>query len=205
MTDLKAHGSDIFIIGKGKTGYKVHDLYMLNPAPIWCLNNMVPTAISTIEHFHWDIHKPRHHPDAEILQKYLMSYNKHQVGQVKIFTHEMFPWEEILSVFPVKFYFTTIAYMISLAIFLGYKRLRMPGIDYFSGEHDPEMVMACIEFWIGVAKGRGCTVELSNFCKLFQTPTAFKYKNYQLGFRMGRERGWFPTEDYLYDEKYIYL
>jgi len=61
------------------------------------------------------------------------------------------------------YYFTnTIPYMIALAILEGYDRIRMYGVETFTGIQDGEYKFEreCIQDWIMFAKGRGLSVEM---------------------------------------------
>lgn len=203
--NLTRKGEVLYLIAKGKTGHRVQAAYRKKKGPIWCLNNMVPSEVSDIEHLHWDIHKPLHHPESELLADYMKLHIPEKVRKVQVFTRDMYPLQEIYDAFHIKFFYTSIAYMLALAIHLGYKHIYMYGVDYFSGEHDTYMVPACIEFWIGVAKGRGIECYLSEYSQLFKSPDKWKIDNYNRGVRLGKEPDWIPSAKYLHNENYIYL
>ena len=48
-------------------------------------------------------------------------------------------------------------YMLALAILLGFKEIRLTGVDFQSGG-EPLSARPCLEYWLGVAMGRGITV-----------------------------------------------
>ena len=73
---------------------------------------------------------------------------------------EEFPLEEAMKEFDTDYFMTGIAYMISYAIMKGYKQMDLWGINMRGAEEKYKNARACVEFWIGIAKGRGIKVNI---------------------------------------------
>lgn len=70
----------------------------------------------------------------------------------------LYPIHEVIDHFGTAYFSCTISYMLAYAIYQGYTSIRMYGVDM--GTH-PELIRekGGVEFWIGLAKGRGIQVE----------------------------------------------
>ena len=92
-----------------------------------------------------------------------------------------YPIEKIIEEFGVPYFSCSFAYMIALAILLGYKEIDLYGCTiYAEGEY--EYQKSCIEFWIGMAMGRGIKVKPHNPTHICQTPD-FKLYGYCMTYR----------------------
>lgn len=78
--------------------------------------------------------------------------------QVK--TSVEFPLEEAMREFDTDYFMTGIAYMIAYAIMKEYKQIDLYGINMRGADEKYKNARACVEFWIGVAKGRGIKVNV---------------------------------------------
>jgi len=78
----------------------------------------------------------------------------------KEYATERYPKEEIIKDLAVDFTKNTISYMIAYALYLGYKKIRLYGVD-----QAPEWDYICnrpfVMFWLGVAHGKGVKIELA--------------------------------------------
>jgi len=99
---------------------------------------------------------------------------------------KVFPLEEICEKFNNHYFSNTINYMIAYALYKGYKKLRLYGIDHIRHE-TYTMERSGVEFWLGIAVGMGVEVEIAEGSALLQT---FNGKLY--GYQ-------FFYEDYLKD------
>lgn len=89
------------------------------------------------------------------------------------FADKEYPYDEIVSRF--RDYFTnTITYMIALAVYEGYEKLRLYGVDQ-RVETEYANEKGGVEFWLGVAIGQGIKVEISQGSSLFKTKTGRRY------------------------------
>ena len=52
-------------------------------------------------------------------------------------------------------------YMLALAVLEGFKQIRVCGLDYNAGG-EPLSARPCVEYWLGVAEGRGIKVEVES-------------------------------------------
>lgn len=92
------------------------------------------------------------------------------------YASEPYPLKEITEEFGQTYFRTSVSYMIAYAIYKGYEKLRLYGID-----QAPEWVHIVnkpyVMFWLGVATGRGVKWELSKYSILLETmgPEIEKY------------------------------
>lgn len=89
------------------------------------------------------------------------------------YADEEYPYDEIVSRFGIDYFSNTIAYMIALAVYEGYERIRLYGVDMALEEYKREM--PSVEFWLGVAVGQGIKVEIGQGSSLFKTKTGRRY------------------------------
>lgn len=89
------------------------------------------------------------------------------------YADEEYPYDEIVSRFGIDYFSNTIAYMIALAVYEGYEKIRLYGVDMAPEEYKNEM--PSVEFWLGVAIGQGIKVEISQGSSLFKTRTGKRY------------------------------
>lgn len=76
------------------------------------------------------------------------------------FVTEEYPLREMLNKYDTNYFKNDISYMIAYAIHLGYKHLRLWGVDQ-SGEEMYTMARPYVMFWLGVATGAGVKWELA--------------------------------------------
>ena len=73
---------------------------------------------------------------------------------------EEYPLEEIIKEFNIEYFTDSIAYMTAFAIYKGYKKIIFRGCDYSWGDEIHSGKRDCVEFWIGVARGRGIEIDV---------------------------------------------
>lgn len=79
---------------------------------------------------------------------------------------EIFPYEEIAKEYG-DYFGSTVSYMLAYAIYSGYERICLYGIDSYSEWHylnDKHY----ISYWLGVASGKGIKVEISSKSGLYR-------------------------------------
>ena len=81
---------------------------------------------------------------------------------------EKYPSEEILREFGKTYFLPSVSYMIAYAIYKGYKKLRLYGVDQ-APEWNHLINKPYVMFWLGVATGRGVEWELSKYSILLET------------------------------------
>jgi hypothetical protein len=73
-------------------------------------------------------------------------------------------------------YFTsTVAYMLALAISEGFSKIHLYGIDLVVGT-EYEVQKACVEFWLGMAHGKGIDLEIPNQSALLSQTHRYGYQ-----------------------------
>jgi len=85
-----------------------------------------------------------------------------------------FPIERMIT--SASDYFTsTVAYMLALAISEGFSKIHMYGIDLVVGT-EYEVQKACVEFWLGVAHGKGIDLEVPQASALLSQTHRYGYQ-----------------------------
>lgn len=83
-------------------------------------------------------------------------------------TSVRYPKERVLSEFP-RYFSSTVAWMIALALTEGVHTIGLWGVHFASGSEYAEQ-RAGAEFWIGVAMGRGVQIKIPEGCPLLGEP-----------------------------------
>lgn len=76
----------------------------------------------------------------------------------------IYPFERVFSEFGRKYLTSSCAYMMALAIAEGYERIEVYGVDLAVDDNEYFYQRPCMEYWIGVADGRGIEVVLPDAC-----------------------------------------
>lgn len=72
-----------------------------------------------------------------------------------------FPLEDVINDLGFAYFNSTAAYAVAYAIHLGVQRMTLFGMDYtYPNAHDAEKGRACVEFWLGIAAGRGIKLSI---------------------------------------------
>ena len=70
-----------------------------------------------------------------------------------------FPLEAVIREMKFAYFNSTAAYAIAYAIWVGVKRMSLFGMDFtYANAHHAEQGRACVEFWLGIAAGRGIQI-----------------------------------------------
>lgn len=98
----------------------------------------------------------------------------HQVKGIKSIRY---PYKKIVEKFGTEFFSCTICYMIAYALYKGYNYIRMYGVDMITTK-EYELEKGGVEYWVGVARGMGCRVDISKgsavCCTRMGVPYGFK-------------------------------
>lgn len=87
--------------------------------------------------------------------------------------YEEYPLKEIISKFNIEYFTDSVAYCVAFAIHKGYTKIKMRGCDYFWGDEIHSGKRDCVEFWLGVAKGRGIEIDVGKGSTLLQRKLAY--------------------------------
>lgn len=86
------------------------------------------------------------------------------------------PFAELVEYFEGRKYFTsTIAFMIAMAIRKGYQEIHLYGVHMSASEEYGSQRQAC-EYWLGVAEGRGCKIFVPQESEILHTPYIYGYE-----------------------------
>jgi len=124
----------------------------------------------------------------------------HQIKGIKT---RRYPYKKIVEKFGTEFFSCTICYMIAYALYKGYNHIRMYGVDMITSK-EYEREKGGVEYWVGIAKGMGCKVEISRGSAVCQTKTGVPYgfklpinkelmKSYRT-MRKGKNKDWLVTK-----------
>lgn len=70
-----------------------------------------------------------------------------------------FPLEDVINNLGYAYMNNTAAYAVAYAIHIGVKKMSIYGCDYtYPNAHDAEKGRGCLEFWLGIAAGRGIRI-----------------------------------------------
>lgn len=92
-----------------------------------------------------------------------------------------YPIEKVLTVSGAKDYFTsTFAYQVALAIYEGFEEIGLWGVPFFAGSPREQTVeRMCVEWWLGLATGKGIKVTTVSADKLIYHPHRYGYDYYE--------------------------
>lgn len=92
----------------------------------------------------------------------------------------MYPLGEIINRFKTRYFTCTFAYQIALALSESVTDIGLYGIELAYGTARERTVeKACVEFWIGVAKGIGVAVHLPQYSYLCRQENLYGYHYYE--------------------------
>jgi len=101
------------------------------------------------------------------------------IVSLRDYATEDFPYNEIVKEFKTVYFKNTVSYMLAYALYLGYEKIRLYGID-----QGPEWMYLTnkpyVTFWLGVASGRGVEWEVTKTSILFRAMGEHIRKKYLL-------------------------
>lgn len=78
----------------------------------------------------------------------------------------LYPSDEIIERFGRRYFTSTFAYQVALALYEGFKEIQIFGMELLSWTEMIEDQRGCLEYWLGRAEGMGVTVTIPPSCKL---------------------------------------
>lgn len=126
-----------------------------------------------------------------LVKPYLKIAKEHNIPVVstRSYADEQYPWKEITEEFQTKYFRNSISYMIAMAVYKGYEKLRIYGVDQ-GPDYEYLAAKPYVMFWLGVAIGRGIEWEVAGSGLLFY-PLISSIKK-QLEADMERAAQWLP-------------
>lgn len=92
---------------------------------------------------------------------------------------KIFPRDELIALFPRKYFTSTVAWMIALAISSGAKEIGLWGVDMELVEEYGYQRCGC-EYLLGWAEGNGITITLPDDCPLLKANNEYAYGSQEL-------------------------
>ena len=150
---------------------------------VWSLNRILPLDVQgRFRSDRWfELHPWSAQDDADIAWL--------RENPVPCYTLDSWPWiphsvrfpvERIHAAFPRRYYTCTFAFQIALALIEGVQEIGLWGVDLPLGSPRERTVeRACVEYWLGVAEGRGVTITLPEDCTMLWRPWLYGYDYYQ--------------------------
>ena len=136
----------------------------------WTVNTISRHDVTMLWDMHelgsWEPHQSREHANAIVLD-------------IPIMVLEDYPLQQMIEYFQTSFFSNSLCYMLAYAIFKGYSEINMWGcnmkvsdegaVDYYVPEHPG------VEFWCGMAKGRGIKLTIHGDSALMKVPKGTLY------------------------------
>lgn len=91
-----------------------------------------------------------------------------------------YPIEDAIALTGLDYFTSTISFMIALALRDGAKTIGLWGVDLIVGQ-EWDYQKACVEFWLGVAQGKGLDILLPNQTALLKTSYRYGYESEPTG------------------------
>jgi len=99
----------------------------------------------------------------------------HRFNELKNLVH--YPYDRIVEKFDgmgKEFFTNTICYMLAYALYKGYEKIRMYGVD-MATSMEYILERGGIEYWVGRAEGMGVKVEVTKGSMICKTPMGIPY------------------------------
>ncbi len=156
--------------------------YQSDDFEIWGVNELYKVAprvdlLFELHNYRWLTSKARNPQHLEWLKKskipvYMLKHYKDIPNSME------FPIEMINLEF--ENYFTnSISYMLALAIVMGYKEIHVYGVDMATSE-EYQGQRPSVEYFVGLAQGRGIKVHIPNESDLLKTFYQYGYDDFQI-------------------------
>jgi hypothetical protein len=147
---------------------------------VWSLNMAHRTMLGVKFHAYFELHR------RQYLQSYEPDNWKERVAWVKILkrkdcpfytfepwpeakTNRLYPKREVEALTPHgTYHLGSFDWMVAFAILQGFEAIKLYGVDFSRGG-EPIGARACLEYWLGIAEGRGIAVEVFGNGDVFKT------------------------------------
>lgn len=85
----------------------------------------------------------------------------------RVMRSEAYPIHDVLRYFhDVRYFNSTLAYMIALAVYEGFDEIVVCGAHWPEDSEEYMSALNCLNFWLGVAMGKGCKIGIHGPCVL---------------------------------------
>src|SRR3990167_3806416 len=170
MRDYTKKHDKVIFVGKGYEWTKAPE--MAENCEIWGINDVIMKRVNFDLLF--NIHIPDDYCEMDMACTNLASSLGIQIimpdEYAKLPTSIRFPLKEVIKEFDTDYLMTGIAFMFAYAIYKGYKEIDCYGINMRGADEKYKNARACVEYWIGMAKGRGIKVNMfGRYCDCLKT------------------------------------
>jgi hypothetical protein len=116
-------------------------------------------------------------PELDLMQRCpIPLYTLRHLGQ-EFPTSVRFPFEAVEALWPRGYFTCTFAYQIALAIVEKFTTIGLFGVEFIKGTSRERTVeRACVDFWVGLAHGRGVQIVTSEHSALAWSPHLYGYE-----------------------------
>lgn len=162
----------VYLLGKGDGWDKVYDIQNRNDVEVWGVNDACLRTPGLDKTFHMhDLYEFSHtEPNISSTKLFVDYCNEHPEMEVftvksweKIPHLKEYPVDEIIEYFnlPIPYFTSGPEYMIAYAIYKGFKNINYLGLNMTVKQEYIDQKPG-MEFWTGVALGKGCNVNLQH-------------------------------------------
>ncbi len=156
--------SNIYILGRGVSLIRCPAQKPEN-AEFWGCNNVYRAREVDRLFIMHDLYATQFKRDKDLIETInKKDFSVYTLGKYDILKNNVqYPMEEILKEFEQAYFLNNICYMVALAILQSPKNMTFYGVDLSFGNKSEYMqeAKACVEFWLGVAVGRGIMIHLA--------------------------------------------
>lgn len=146
---------------------------------VWGINN-TGSFITCDKVFHMDDiriqeSRAKDEPGGAIdnMVKWLRDYNGRVFTSIpddRYACLEAYPLADVLNKFGIHYFNSTVPYALAYALMIGVKEINIFGCDYtYPGIEKAEKGRACLEYWVGFARGMGVKVGVPETTSLLDT------------------------------------
>jgi hypothetical protein len=132
--------------------------------------------------------------DEKTWQEYkqsIVDFNEKNQKSI-VLMQRIYPGLEFAKVFPLeklqdsinnkllkRYFSSTIAYMIALAIYVGYKKINLCGINLATEEEEYSLQLACACAWVGYGVGKGVEINITQPSAILKLPYMYGYEGHK--------------------------
>jgi|TARA_Y100000310_G_C20703453_1_gene832251 hypothetical protein len=165
---------EIIILGMGATMIKCpYDV------EVWAVNQTYKVARKVDKLFitdpRYNFKNQNNHNWDELNSLNIPIVSLHKFPELKRFVR--FPYDRIVERFGIQdseYFSNTICYMVAYALYKGYKKIRLYGVDLATST-EYILEKGGVEFWLGIAIGMGVKVENTKGSMVLKTPNGVPY------------------------------
>jgi len=157
VKDLVKGLENIFILGRGQSlGYA--PTAKIENSEVWGCNNVYKARELDRLFIMHDVYMVQFLREKELIKEINeKDFPVYTLGKYEVLKNNVqYPMQDILKGFEISYLINNISYMIALAILQKPKNIILFGVDMDYGTNTEYMYndKACIEFWLGMAKGK---------------------------------------------------